>query len=62
MITSTRNPHVQWVRKLQERPAERREGGMFVVEGVRLAEEALATSSASAGRRCWKGLPPRVRK
>ncbi len=44
MITSTRNPHIQWVRKLQERPAERREAGMFLVEGVRLAEEALAAS------------------
>ncbi len=41
MITSTRNPKIQWVRALQSRPKERREAGRFVVEGVRLAEEAL---------------------
>ena len=42
MITSTHNPKVQWVRKLQSQPRQRRESGAFVVEGVRLAEEALS--------------------
>ena len=41
MISSTHNPKIQWVRSLQSRSRERRESGAFVVEGVRLAEEAL---------------------
>ncbi len=41
MITSVQNPKIQWVRKLQSQPRQRREGGVFVVEGVRLVEEAL---------------------
>jgi RNA methyltransferase, TrmH family len=40
MITSVRNPKVQWVRSLQGQPKARREAGLFVVEGVRLVEEA----------------------
>ncbi len=43
MITSTRNPKAQWVRKLQAQGRARREAGAFVVEGVRLAEEALGS-------------------
>ena len=43
MITSTRNPKVQWVRALQARSRQRRQEGAFVVEGVRLGEEALRT-------------------
>jgi len=42
MITSRQNPKVQRVRELLGRPRDRREAGAFVVEGVRLAEEALA--------------------
>jgi TrmH family RNA methyltransferase len=42
MITSTKNPKIQWVRGLQSRVQIRREEGAFVVEGVRLVEEALA--------------------
>jgi len=42
MITSTKNPKIQWVRGLQSRAQIRREEGAFVVEGVRLVEEALA--------------------
>jgi RNA methyltransferase, TrmH family len=42
MITSTRNPKIQNVRLLQARSRERRQAQAFVVEGVRLAEEALA--------------------
>lgn len=42
VITSTRNPKIQEIRALQRRARQRRELGAFVVEGVRLAEEALA--------------------
>ena len=41
MITSAHNPKIQWLRKLQSQARARREQGAFVVEGVRLAEEAL---------------------
>lgn len=44
MISSTHNPKIQWVRALQARASERWEAGAFVVEGVRLAEEALQAS------------------
>ena len=42
MITSTANPKIKWVRQLQAHSRERRQAGVFVVEGVRLVEEALA--------------------
>lgn len=42
MIESTHNPKIQWVRALNARSRQRREDGAFVVEGVRLVEEALA--------------------
>ncbi len=41
MITSVRNPKIQRVRALQNRARLRRQEGAFVVEGVRLGEEAL---------------------
>jgi RNA methyltransferase, TrmH family len=41
MITSTHNPRIQWVRKLQEHPPLRQSEGVFVIEGVRLVEEAV---------------------
>jgi len=41
MISSIQNPKIQWVRKLQSQPRQRREARAFVVEGVRLVEEAL---------------------
>ncbi len=41
MISSAHNPKIQWVRKLQTQARSRREEQVFVVEGVRLAEEAL---------------------
>lgn len=40
MITSTHNPKVQWVKALQANPNRRKEEKAFVVEGVRLCEEA----------------------
>ena len=41
MITSSHNPKLQWVRLLQSQAQARREAQAFIVEGVRLAEEAL---------------------
>ena len=41
MITSAHNTRIQQVRRLIGRPRERRQDGAFVVEGVRLVEEAL---------------------
>jgi len=43
MITSVHNPKIKWVRTLQNDPSARREAGAFVVEGVRLSEEAIAS-------------------
>jgi TrmH family RNA methyltransferase len=40
VITSVRNPHVAYLRSLQ-RTRRRREEGLFLVEGLRLAQEAL---------------------
>lgn len=44
MITSIHNPLLQRVRLLVSRPKERREEQAYVLEGVRLLEEAWATS------------------
>lgn len=41
MLTATDNPKIKFVRSLQERSRNRRKAGAFVVEGVRLVEEAL---------------------
>lgn len=41
MITSASNPRIQWVRSLQRRRRVREAERLFVVEGVRLAEEAF---------------------
>ncbi|MCS7247838.1 MAG: RNA methyltransferase [Anaerolineales bacterium] len=41
MITSLHNPKVRWIKALQSQPRRRNEEGVFVVEGVRLAEEVL---------------------
>lgn len=43
MITSNQNPKLKLVRSLMGRAKERREANAFVVEGVRLTEEALAS-------------------
>lgn len=40
-ITSIHNPKIKWVRSLQASSRLRKSEGVFVVEGVRLAEEAL---------------------
>lgn len=41
MITSAQNPKLKLVRALLGRPKERREANAFVVEGIRLIEEAV---------------------
>jgi TrmH family RNA methyltransferase len=40
MISSSQNPKIQWIRALQTRPRQRHQDKAFVVEGVRLLEEA----------------------
>lgn len=47
MITSAQNPRIKWLRALQNQPRLRREEKTFVVEGVRLVEEALAAGWAA---------------
>jgi TrmH family RNA methyltransferase len=42
MITSTSNPRVKWVRALQSKRRAREQEGLFVMEGIRLAQEAIA--------------------
>jgi len=44
MITSLQNPRIQLVRKLQSQAKARRAANAFVVEGVRLCEEALQSA------------------
>jgi RNA methyltransferase, TrmH family len=41
MITSIQNPKIQLIRTLLAKPRDRRQHQSFVVDGVRLAEEAL---------------------
>jgi TrmH family RNA methyltransferase len=49
MITSTKNQHVQHIRELLAKKSSREEHGSFIVEGVRLCEEAIKCD-----------IPPRV--
>lgn len=44
MITSNQNSKIKIVRALQGRSKERRDAGVFVVEGVRLVEEAVISN------------------
>lgn len=44
VITSSQNPKIKLVRTLLGRAKERREAGAFVVEGVRLVEEAVISN------------------
>ncbi len=41
MITSDKNSKIQWVKSLIANPKERKNSSAFVVEGVRLVEEAI---------------------
>lgn len=45
-ITSTRNDKVQLVRSLQSRRRTRRKEGLFVIEGIRLCQEAAKSQVA----------------
>ncbi len=45
MITSTTNPNIKFIRGLQARRAAREAEGLFVVEGVRLVEEAAGATA-----------------
>ncbi len=47
MITSAQNARIKWVRELQTQNRTRREEQAFVIEGVRLAGEALAAGWAA---------------
>ena len=42
MITSTQNPHIKHLLLLQQKSAQRRADGLFVVEGRREVEHCLA--------------------
>lgn len=44
MITSPANPRVKWVRALQVKRRAREEESVFVIEGIRLAREAVAAA------------------
>jgi TrmH family RNA methyltransferase len=44
MITSPHNPKLKLIRALQGRAKERREAGAFMVEGVRLVEDAVSSN------------------
>lgn len=46
MITSTKNPRIQRIRRLQGKPKERQAEQVIIVEGVRLLEEALVSNWA----------------
>ena len=59
MITSARNPRIQSIRDLLAHPKARREMQAFVVEGVRLAEEALQSGWDAQCVLHTDDLPPR---
>jgi len=44
VITSSKNPKIRALRALQNQAKERKKAGSFVIEGVRLVEEALAAN------------------
>jgi TrmH family RNA methyltransferase len=59
MITSARNPKIQQIRDLLTHPKARREMQAFVVEGVRLVEEALQSGWEAQWVLYTDDLPPR---
>ena len=59
MITSTQNPKLKLARSLMGRPKERHEAQAFVVEGVRLVEEALDSAWPIQFVLCTSGLSER---
>lgn len=61
MITSTSNPRVKWVRALQAKRRARQEEAVFVIEGIRLAREAVAAEIPSRLVLCTDHLDDRGR-
>jgi RNA methyltransferase, TrmH family len=61
MITSAQNPKIKWVRQLQNQGRVRREEQIFIVEGVRLAEEALKAGWKARLVLCTEDLNERGR-
>ena len=62
MINSIHNPQIQWIHELQARSSRRREAGAFVVEGVRLVEEALLSGWEAECVLCSPDVSPRGRQ
>lgn len=62
MITSVKNSRIKDIRALQTSPKARREAQVFVVEGVRLAEEAAAAGWKTRLCLFTEGLIPRGQK
>ncbi len=60
MLTSVRNPRIQHIRKLQRSARARREAGAFVVEGIRLLEEAREAGWRPDVLLVVEDLPPRA--
>ncbi len=61
MITSRSNPRVKWVHALQIKRHARREESAFVIEGVRLAREAVAAGAPTRLILCTDHLDERGR-
>lgn len=61
MITSTSNPRVKWVHALQTKRRARQEEAAFVIEGIRLAREAVAAEIPSRLVLCTDHLDDRGR-
>ncbi len=61
MITSIHNPKIQVIRKLQSHSKVRKEEQVFVIEGVRLAEEALLSGWEAQQVLCTSHLDMRGR-
>ncbi|HEB64785.1 MAG TPA: RNA methyltransferase [Chloroflexi bacterium] len=59
-LTSPRNPRIQRIRALQNSPKARREADAFVVEGIRLLEEALRADLMPETLLAVEELPPRA--
>ncbi len=62
MITSLQNPRIKRVRALQSRARTRRAEGAFVIEGVRLCEEALTAQWPADYLLYTAELSPRARQ
>lgn len=59
MLTSTKNPRIQRIRKLQSSARTRRQEGVFIIEGVRLVEEAFLAGWQPEFLIYTQSIPPR---